>query len=293
MTLKLFCWLWQQPGGRTNYTAAHVNVWAAMVRRHLTLPHTLACVTATPEGIDPSIEIIAPPDDFGGLVLPTWGGGLPNCLRRIALFRPDAAEVFGAERFVSMDMDCVVAKSLDPLFDRPDDFVMYRGTNASRPYNGSMVMLTAGARRRVFDEFTPERAIAAGWKYVGSDQAWISAVLGRGEATWGREDGVEWWGSVPNTYPARLMFFPGTPKPWDLIPASGWVSEHYRAASVGRCSIVGFRPDPWLGFDGGAAIVSPEASEHMPGALVCGSEMDAIRVAKALGYEPVICGRPE
>lgn len=230
--LRVNTWLWSQPAGRTRYTAEHVNIWADMVDRHLTMEHELACVTNAPEGIDPRVRIIAPPGQFEDVRIPTWdmhaGAQLPQCHRRLAMFAPNAAETFG-ERFVSMDLDCVVAEPLDPLFDRPDDFVMYRGTSGARPYNGSMVMMTAGARSQVYTEFTPERAAEAGKQFVGSDQAWISHILGWDEPTWGPEHGVVWWGSAKN-YEAPewgLMFFPGTPKPWELLSDS-WVAQHYR-----------------------------------------------------------------
>jgi hypothetical protein len=203
-----------------------------MVDRHLSMDHELAIVTDMPEGIDERIRIIEPPRDFEGITLPSWdihaGKQLPQCLRRIAMFSPDAAETFG-ERFISMDLDAVIAEPIDDLFDRPDDFVMYRGTNGARPYNGSMVLMTAGCRPQVYNDFTPERAIEAGKKFVGSDQAWISHVLGWGESTWGPEHGVVWWGSQ-NNYAApdwRLMFFPGTPKPWELLD-DDWIAQHYR-----------------------------------------------------------------
>lgn len=229
--LQIITWLWAQPGGRASYTAKHVNLWADQVDRHLGMEHQLSCVTDMPEGIDPRVRIIVPPGDFEDVRIPTWGEdrGLPQCFRRLSLFRPDAAEIFG-ERFVSMDLDCVVAEPLDPLFDRPDDFVMYRGTTDKRPYNGSMLMMTAGCRSRVYTHFTAARAAEAGRQFLGSDQAWISHVLGWGEATWGPEDGVVWWGSRRNRIAPswRLMFFPGTPKPWDLVDESSWVGMHYR-----------------------------------------------------------------
>lgn len=235
--LTVLTWLWAQPNGRTSYTAEHVNLWAAMVRRHLTLDHKLACVTDMPEGIDPSIEIIAPPGEFEDVRIPTWSDarakGLPQCFRRLVMFAPNAAEVFGA-RFVSMDLDCVIGDSLDPLFDHDHDFRMYRGTSTSRPYNGSMVQMTAGCRPKVYTEFTAERAIEAGKKFLGSDQAWISYQLGWGEADWGPEHGVHWYGSQQNrrAIGRRVMFFPGRPKPWQIVGGhqehDRWIMANYR-----------------------------------------------------------------
>lgn len=231
VTALVVCsWLWSQPNGRTSYQAEHVNIWADSVSRHLSMDHEVAIITDMADGIDPSIRIIEPPRDFEDIRLSTWdaGKGFPQCLRRLAMYRADAADWIG-ERFVSMDLDCVVAASLDPLFDIEDDFRIYRGTSDARPYNGSMQMMTAGARSQVYDEFTQERAEEAGRKFVGSDQAWISHVLGWGEATWGPEDGVVWWGSSRNASAPRhrLMFFPGSPKPWDM-PNNEWVALHWR-----------------------------------------------------------------
>lgn len=306
--LRIFTWYWRQPGGRTDYREHHVNIWASQVRRHLTLPHRLACVTAHPEGIDPSIEIITPPGDFEDVELPTWGidRGLPQCLRRIALFRPDAADIFG-ERFVSMDMDCVIAESLDPLFDHDDDFRMYQGTTAKRPYNGSMIQMTAGCRSRVYTEFTPEKAVEAGQKYLGSDQAWISYVLGPGERVWNEQDGVVWYGSSRNANAPtrRLMFFPGAPKPWTVVRhrLDPWIAENYRGDRGGRCLVLGYGASVWAdaeaalatgGFD--AVIASPEAARYWPGEVLetVFSDADAAPVARMHGFDDVVfCGRTE
>jgi hypothetical protein len=98
-------------------------------------------------------------------------------------------EIFG-KRFVCMDLDCVITGNLDPLFDVPDDFKIFHGTGGGRPYNGSMILMTAGARSQVYEQFNQEAAVEAGNKFLGSDQAWISQVLGPDEATWGPADGV-------------------------------------------------------------------------------------------------------
>lgn len=296
--LTVLCWLWGQPGGRTRYTAGHVNVWASMVRRNLSLPHRIACVTDMPLGLDPSIEVIAPPGDFVGIETPTWNGHLPNCFRRLALFRRDAAEVFGGERIVSMDADCVIADSLDPLFDRPEDLVLYAGTNASRPYNGSMVMLTAGCRPQVFERFSHGEAIRAGRRYLGSDQSWVSHVLGRGEATWTAADGVAWWGSRWNE-DLRLMFFPGHPKPWDLVGLSQWVTDHYRGGEGGRCIVLGAGPSVWqdvaraLERPVDAVLAMPEPAQHWPGPIreIVVDAQDAEAAARLHGFDEIVwCG---
>lgn len=299
--LRVLTWLWQQPSGRTSYQPWHVRVWAAMVRRHLSLPHTLAVVTDVP-GDYGDVQVIAPPRDFEDVRIPTWGERMPQCLRRLAMFRPDAAEIFGAERFVSMDLDCVISGPLDPLFDRDEDAVFYRGTTQSRPYNGSMTMLRAGCRPQVYTEFTPDRAVEAGQKYLGSDQAWVSYILGPGEAVWDARDGVHAWGSRRNVGDPRVTFFLQPEKPWDFVAmGERFVMDHYRGSHEGRCLVLGYASCVWDDLDIAlsrgsfdAVIASPEAAAHWPGDILAVARDDehAARLARLHGFSDVIwCGR--
>jgi hypothetical protein len=198
-----------------------------------------------------------------------------------------------------MDIDCVIGASLDPLFDTDADFKMCQGTAPGRPYNGSLVLLTAGARPQVYERFTPERATEAGRKYIGSDQAWIAHILGPKEQVWTPDDGVCWHHGPGNE--RRVMFYPGSTKPWDLS-FGGWVAAHYRREpQPGRCLILGYAPSVWAeaeeamsigGFE--AVIASPEAAEHWPGPIVGVAQDDAHaeRLAKMHGYSDVtFCGR--
>jgi hypothetical protein len=305
--ITILAWYWKQPGGRVEYRPEHVNIWADQVARNLSMPHRIACVTDLPEGIDPSIEIIAPPRDFESITIPTWGPARPQCLRRIAMFGPKAAGIFG-ERFVCMDMDCVVSGPLDPLFETDADFKMYRGTAPGRFYNGSMMLMNAGARPQVYDRFNATEAAEAGRKFIGSDQAWISHVLGPGEQTWGPEDGVRWWNRQRReTMPAdiRLMFFPGYFKPWQFAEGSldEWVSERYRRSPQGRCLILGYAETVWdeaaAALDSGpfdAVIASPEAAEHWPGDIlaIANDDTQAERMARMHGFDEIVfCGRTE
>ncbi len=237
--LTVLTWLWKQPGCRTTYTAEHVNIWAAMIRRHLTLPHRIACVTDIPQGIDPSVDIIRPPGDFAGMTTMRWGREKPSCFRRLAMFRPDAAELFG-ERFVQIDLDVVIGGSLDPILDRPEDIVLFRGTSGKRPYNGSMTLMTAGARSHVYTDFTPAGAEEASRQFVGSDQAWMMKSLGPDEATWGEEHGVWWFGSTyqarrPDPAKVSVLFYPGRIKPWTSGHADHYTRHYYGKGAKAAC----------------------------------------------------------
>lgn len=227
--LTVLTWLWSQPGCRTTFTAKHVNIWADMVRRNLCAPHRIACVTDMPEGIDQSVEIIAPPGDFED-VRAAWGPTKPNCFRRLSMFRADAARIFG-DRFVCMDLDCVIGGPLDPLFDRGEDFVIFKGTDVSRPYNGSMMLIRAGCRPQVHQRFDQTGADKSGAEFHGSDQAWLAHILGPDEATWDERDGVWWFGprylrEVKRARPT-VLFFPGRRKPWEMT-AFPFVRDNYR-----------------------------------------------------------------
>lgn len=240
--IRVVTFLWRDEGYRFNhlfrYGADHVNRWASMVRRNLDMDHELVCVTDDSTGIDPSIRIVPLWDD-----LREMGG----CYTRLRAFAPDMREIIGP-RFVWMDLDCVVTGDLTPLFDRDEDFVAWRGLRGSAPYCGSMVMMTAGARKEVWETFdpvsSPKRGKALG--YIGTDQAWISACL-PGEATWGREDGV--WNArrltrgrglpgrakrlglsmgLPEN--ARVVFFTGPYDPSQSATqaAHPWIAEYWR-----------------------------------------------------------------
>ena len=212
-----------------------------MVAAHYQRPHRVICVTDDARGIYSGIKIVPPWGDFEGLASP-HGGMHPSCYRRLRAFHPDIAEVFGS-RFVCLDLDVVLVADVAPLWDRPDDFVAYRDPLFPRQYNGSMLLLRAGARPGVWDDFDPLHSPRAAGRmgYRGSDQAWISYRL-PGEATWGREDGVLSYrrdvhpngGNLPDG--ARVVFFHGRVDPWsDEAQRLDWVREHWGVAAHIDC----------------------------------------------------------
>jgi hypothetical protein len=298
--ITALCWYWVQPEGRTRYEPLHVAIWADMVRRHLSVPHRLAVVTNEALSL-PGVDIIRPPADFENVRIPSWPEHRPQCLRRLSMFRPDAAEIFGDE-ILCFDLDCVVGGSLDPLVC-PGGFRMAVGTSPARPYNGSLLYLAAGARPQVFERFTAAGAAEAGRKFVGSDQAWIAHCLGPNEATWGEADGLVYHGMArsPETV-RRVMFFPGSEKPW-MRPRDPWVNEHYRRSPRGRCLVLGYDSTLWSdverALDSGpydAVISSPEAAEHWPGEIlaIAPDNPDAARLAHMHGFDDVTwCGVKE
>lgn len=237
MIESVVCWKWIKPGYRSSFDATSVNVLRNQVARHYPHPHRFICVTDDPSGIDAGIETFPLGESFLDLKNPTWSWG-PNCFPRLQAFAPEFEKVAG-KRFVSMDLDTVITGDLTPLWDRPEDFVIYASVQARGAYNGSMFMMDAGARRQVWEKFdpqsSPQAANAAGHR--GSDQGWIEYTLGRGEATWTASDGIYAYrwdcmkqrrGKLPPN--CRMVVFHGKFDPWmaETQAQSPWIKEHYQ-----------------------------------------------------------------
>lgn len=233
--LSFVTWKWQaKPGYRSTFGPAQVNTLYRMVARHYSAPHRFLCVTDDANGIDPAVEVIPAWNDFADLPSPS-GGHNPSCYRRLRMFSRDIGAVFGP-RFVSMDLDVVVTADLRPLVDRPEEFVIWGDTNPSTYYNGSFILMSAGARPQVWEKFdpvaSPKASKAAG--HHGSDQGWISHCLGPKETKWTKADGVYSYRNDiernGNRLPAdaRLVICHGPRDPWGShmqnIP---WVRKAY------------------------------------------------------------------
>lgn len=232
----VICWKWQAPRGyRSSFGPETVNVLRRMVARWYPHPHRFCCVTDDAAGLDPDVVVIPDRRDFATLPSP-HGGANPSCYRRLRAFAPDAAATFG-RRFVSLDLDCVITGDLTPLWHRSEAAVFWGDTAPRTRYNGSMYLLTAGARPEVWTEFDPRRspALARAAGNFGSDQAWISYRLGPGEARWTAADGVYSYRNQilrhGNRLPAnaRIVMFHGRGDPWDPeLQRLAWVKEAYR-----------------------------------------------------------------
>lgn len=229
--ITVVTWKWRpRPDYHTTYTADHVNRLRSMVARNLDQPHEFVCVTDDAGGIDSRVRIVPLGPEVGKALHPKR----PNCYRRLSAFAPNAAEWLG-RRILSLDLDCVITRDLGPLVNRPEDFVIYADPAKGTPYNGSLWLLTAGSRVKVWETFdplkAPERTQQLG--IIGSDQAWIAAALGSKEATFDRRDGVLTYvrdvrkgngGRLPDG--ARIVFFVGPHDP-SRAPES-WVKEYWK-----------------------------------------------------------------
>ncbi len=236
--LAVVTWLWRSRHTRTRYTAEHVNIWARMVRRNLSIPARIVCITDDGDGISEADTLPIPDaslEDVANRAFPERAGN-PHCYRRLALWRRDVADWLGAERILCMDLDGVICGSLDPIVLRSEPVIIFRGTSRTRPYNGSMLMLDAGARPEVYEDFTPAEAERASRRFVGSDQAWMMHKLGPNCAVFDERDGayhcdrsmhfkLRRGHDLPEDM--RVLWFTGRAKPWQWT-GHPQIARHYQ-----------------------------------------------------------------
>lgn len=247
--LSVVCFKWKpRPGYRSAYGPEQVNTLRRMVARNYDKWHQFVCVTDDPIGLDPQIKVVPLWNDFASVPNPSFRDG-PSCYRRLKVFSRDMGEVLGP-RFICLDLDVVITGDLSPLLDNPHPFVGWRNPNPMWPLNGSMFMLSAGAHPEVWESFdpvtSPSTSNLAGCR--GSDQGWMSYVLGRDVPTWDQNDGVYSFqdeilrsrstvvrGKLFPRTPhlpdnAKVVIFHGAIDPWSPLAEkmAPWVKEHYR-----------------------------------------------------------------
>jgi hypothetical protein len=208
---------WNSGRGICRYTAKHVNTLYNMIKRHLRIPFDFICIS------DHCEEDFLPEIHF----IPLWDKltHMGGCYNRMYIFSEDMKQIIG-NRFVCMDLDCVIVNDITDTFDRSEDFIIWKLDLPieNHPeivdgwYNGSMFMMDAGARASVWNKFDPEtsprRARVPG--LCGTDQSWIRYHLGPDEATWSSADGIYdlrhfFQDKVKEL--TRIVFFPGTRDP--------------------------------------------------------------------------------
>lgn len=235
--LNILTWKWKSDKPyRSKFGPETVNILKQCVKRHYKKPHRFVCITDDPKGLDPDIKVV-PLWNLHGDIINPHGQENPSCYRRLRMFSPDAQKLFG-KRFVSLDLDTVITGDLSPLWDRSEDIVLYGDTNPSTYYNGSMLLMTAGCRPQVWEDFNPKKSplISKAAGQFGSDQGWISYKLGPGEKKWTADDGViSFRLHIRNLHgrrlpeKARVVMFHGECDPWSPLAQSlGWVKENWR-----------------------------------------------------------------
>jgi hypothetical protein len=240
--LKVVCFKWNHKGGYVlpslktvrEYSAEHVNRLYHSVKRNTTIPHDFICITDDPTGIECQ-------------TLPMWDTHreLGGCYTRLKLFSKEMKSFIG-NRFIMLDLDIVITGSLDEIFTRKEDFIINqystkrKVSTSAQVYNGSLIMMNAGARYKVWETFDPETSPKILQEYgrlIGTDQAWINYSLGNNEARFTNEDGVYRFLSLPRNgrsrrnrrlpRDSRLVVFSGKADP-SLSLDVEWIKENWK-----------------------------------------------------------------
>lgn len=240
--INIVCWKWKPIEGvpttkkYVKFQAYHVNALFAMLQKYVRADFRLICVTDDSEGINSEIEIIPLWNDFRHL------GG---CFTRLVCFKRDF-DLFG-DRFVSIDLDCVIVQDITSLLLKKGDFIVWApkmDKNRIAQYCGGFWIMDAGARPNVYEDFDENapRVINSRQKYLGgTDQLQISKTL-QNELTFTQEDGI--YNFVPDikntgqgiSRNVKIIFFNGRYMPDDpyLAATFPWIATYYPAAGKGE-----------------------------------------------------------
>lgn len=212
--LHVTTWVWGHRYGQ-NY----VERLAAGLRRHIEQPFRFAVFS--PESDDVYLTVVK------------------GCFARLRMYDPEWQLRHGiveGDRLVCVDLDAIVTGQLDPLFDRPEPFVILQGANAANPcpFNGSLQMLRAGAHPEVWSDFSLEAVGKIPFHEFPDDQGWLAHKI-PGAAGWkaGPESGAlafqkPGWPKGDNLPAgARIVFFPGWRDPSKFTHLT-WVKENWR-----------------------------------------------------------------
>lgn len=247
--ITVVLWHWAR-----RYSPDHLVRMRSMLTRHLSLPHRIVCITDRPQDVPSGIGIF----DIQHTLRP----GDFKCIRRMWLYGgPDRKgrpwPGYLGDRLLQLDLDVVLTDSIDPLVDRPEPFVIWKGESTRKPnrphgwaYNATVMLLTAGARADVWDRYQSDRAgvnkaaDADGWDVgTNSDQAIATFLLqDNPPAVWTEADGIYSYramagkdGEKDAGLPAgcRLVSFHGRsggrhPGVTDLQRKSPWILDHWR-----------------------------------------------------------------
>lgn len=233
MTFVTFKWK-PTTGYRSKFGPETVQVLQRMIARHYHAPFRFVCITDDTTGLN-GIETFPLWNDHADLKNPN-GAHNPSCYRRLKLFSAEAKDWFG-DRLVCMDLDTVIVNDITPLFTDDVDFKIWGESDfpTQQWMNGSLWMLKTGTRTKVWTQFNPRMSpyVARKAGARGSDQGWMSHILGKHEAMWGREDGIFSFrkhiqpiGRLP--VEARMVMFHGRQDPWGPeAQRMDWVKEHW------------------------------------------------------------------
>lgn len=233
--ISIVTFKWRKPStgyklkSPVEYSAEHVNILYKSVKRNTTIPFKFICVTDDPSGLNEEIQVIDLWDKYKNL------GG---CYNRLYIFSEEIKNLLG-ERFICIDLDCVIVDNIDAILTRKEDFIINKFISKgghNQIYNGGLIMMTAGTRKRVWEDFHPIKSLETldrlrnEKNLVGSDQAWIQVNLGENESMFTENDGIYDYSFLPDKKlpeNAKIIFFPGKVDPSQEKDKVEWIIKHW------------------------------------------------------------------
>lgn len=226
----------------TRYGADYVNILAAMVRRHITIPHRFVCFTDNADGIRPDVEIRPLPEMELDAKLPERGW------RKLTVFQETLADLTGRALF--LDLDVIILGSLDDFFTPPGEFRIVKDWNLPGTIigNSSVFRFEIGKHPDVLAHYlTRGDEVRAQHR---NEQAYLShamhekGILQYWDAAWCRSFKTHCMRPFPLGYllpakhpgpDAKVVIFHGRPNP-DMLRGN-WHSTNFLRA---------VRPTDWV-----------------------------------------------
>lgn len=235
--ISVVYWLYRDPivlvGGPRVYKPEYVNAQLPMLRRHCSVPYRVVCVTDCTDGLDSSIEVIAPPVTDDGPVV-SRDPRYPRCYRRLWNFS-EAARALG-DRILALDIDSLIVRDIAPLVERDEDLVVWRAPPDSAIVLGAAYLLRTGTHTHIWTSFdferSPQELLRVG--RAQSDQGWLNYMLPSSVPAWTEADGMylpPLGDPRPLPETARIVSFGTLHKPWmkRAHAEHPWIVEHYAA----------------------------------------------------------------
>lgn len=225
----------------TKFPPEYVNILAANVKRNLSLPYRFVCFTDDASGLNSEIEVRPLPEMNISAHLPERGW------RKLTIFQEKLADLEGTALF--LDLDVIIAQSLNPFFEVPGEFRIIKDWNLGRSGigNSSVFRFEIGHHPDVLSWFLEHREEVRAQHR--NEQAYLSwkmkqnNILDYWEPSWCLSFKKYYMRSFPLGYfiqprpipETKVIVFHGAPNP-DAI-RFGWRSSNFLRA---------VRPTPWL-----------------------------------------------
>lgn len=153
----------------TKFSVEYVNILASRVRKNLSGDVRFVCFTDDARGLSSLVEPLALPEMSGLDGRPERGW------RKLTLFQEKLADLEGDALF--LDLDVVIADSLDPFFETSDEFCIIEDWNlkGTKIGNSSVFKFKIGARPDVLDYFLKNRERV--YSEFRNEQAYLSWAI--------------------------------------------------------------------------------------------------------------------